>query len=117
MTVQLESRHAAPGSVVVPLRGELDVATADRAADRALDRAIPGSSLILDASRVTFCDCSGLSALLRAARRARAMGCGFALMTPSPPLTRLLAITGVGDRLPVLDEPIAHTHLVPVRAE
>ncbi len=104
MTVQLKSSRAAPGSVVVPLHGELDIATAGPATERALAHAIPGSVLVLDVSRVTFCDCSGLTALLRAARRARAMGCGFALMAPSPMMTRLLAITRVRDRLPVLDE-------------
>lgn len=115
MTVPHKSRQAAPEDVVVPLRGELDVATADRAADRALARAVPGSVLVLDVSRVTFCDCSGLRALLRVAREARRLGCDVVLAAPSPRMTRLLAITGIGDRLPVLEETIA-TRPLPVPA-
>lgn len=116
MTVQLESTQATPESVVVPLRGELDVATADRAADRALALAVPGSLLVLDLSRVTFCDCSGLRALLRIVREARVLGCAVALTAPSPTMIRLLAITGLSDRLPLLDESIRRTSPVPVPA-
>lgn len=116
MTVQLESTQATPDSVVVPLRGELDIATLDQVVDRALAFAVPGSALVLDLSRVTFCDCSGLRALLRIARDAGVLGCAVALTAPSPSMIRLLAITGVSDRLPLLDESITRTSPVPVPA-
>jgi anti-sigma B factor antagonist len=59
------------GTVLVTVRGDIDIATADvlveRAAD-AVERGDDGATLVLDLSDVTFADSTGLTALVRCAR-------------------------------------------------
>ena len=86
--------------VVVALSGELDIATIDATVEYARSCRRPGTSMVLDVSAVMFCDCSGLRALLRIARETRTDGGEFALSGADPRLTRLLAITGLRERLP-----------------
>jgi anti-anti-sigma factor len=54
--------------------------------------------LIADMSKTTFCDSAGVSALVRAFRRASASGSSMRLVVSTPAVQRVLSITGV-DRL------------------
>ncbi|WP_240929899.1 STAS domain-containing protein [Streptomyces coryli] len=78
---------------VVALSGELDAATCDRIGTEldALTSA-PGSELLVDLREVTFADCTGLSPLLRAQRRARARGGRVCLLCDCPRLLRTLRL-------------------------
>lgn len=87
---------------VLPIRGELDLATADSLAARgctAIDRHV--RLLLLDLSDLSFCDARGLSAFVRIANHADAAGCGFGLIAPRPPVAKILRISGLDSRMPV----------------
>ncbi|MCX5384561.1 STAS domain-containing protein [Streptomyces sp. NBC_00083] len=84
----------AKGARTVLVEGELDLDSADALYQhlrRALDHSAAG--VVLDLRQVAFCDCSGLSALLRARRRALAQGKTLSIRSASPAMRRLLALT------------------------
>lgn len=83
------------------LAGELDSATAPsliEAVERALVE-LEGSELRLDLAGLTFIDSAGLRAIIQAERTARERGLDLTVAPPPEPLTELLELTGVADRL------------------
>ena len=81
---------------VVKLPVEIDVSNADQVREDLLMAVAQGASLVIaDMSATTFCDSAGVTALVRAARKANASGTGLRLATSAPAVTRVLAITGV----------------------
>jgi len=82
--------------------GDLDIVTADGLAERGY-AAISGGArvLLIDLTRVPFCDPRGLSALVRIANHADQAGCRHGLLAAQPQLVRLLRLTGLDQRLPV----------------
>ncbi|MEU5877994.1 STAS domain-containing protein [Spirillospora sp. NPDC047279] len=84
------------------LTGELDLTTVDLANSH-FAAALSSSSLIaVDLSGVKFCDSSGVNALVRAWKTAKAHGGRLLLVAPAAQLTRILDITGLGRRLDVV---------------
>ncbi|MEU6865576.1 STAS domain-containing protein [Streptomyces sp. NPDC046876] len=85
------------GVMVVAVSGEIDLHSAVHLR-RALAAALAGCQdqfeIALDLSAVTFCDCSGLNALLRARRRARRECVSLTISAAAPPVSRLLELTG-----------------------
>jgi anti-sigma B factor antagonist len=82
----------------IDLDGEIDLATAsDLTAVIEQVSPVPGRVLVLDAARVTFCDCAGLTALLVQHRRLRDGGGALAIVYPPPVLRRLLDAVGLAD--------------------
>ncbi|MFG2576438.1 STAS domain-containing protein [Streptomyces sp. NPDC048481] len=80
---------------VVAVRGDLDLDSTgrlDRALHEALAVAADGIDLELDA--VAFCDCSALNVLLGAREDGLREGKTVAVRTVSPPVARLLDLTG-----------------------
>lgn len=92
---------------VVTLAGEIDLSTAPDA-ERRIFEAEEGkpSELVIDLREVTFMDSSGLRVLLSAHSRAEENRCGFALVRGRA-VERLLEMTGLAERLRMLDEPPA----------
>ncbi|RKT54817.1 STAS domain-containing protein [Saccharothrix australiensis] len=89
-------RTADGGRVVADVVGVLDPATSARIADRAVALLTAGARvLVLDLSGVTFCDSSGLGAMLSVWRRARALGAGVAFAAVPSPLSRRFEVTGL----------------------
>ncbi|MFE4600114.1 STAS domain-containing protein [Kitasatospora indigofera] len=93
--------------------GELDLDAAPilhAALRRALMTGPPGTILIIDLAGVTFCDSSGLNALLLARMAAERAGRTLHLARPSHAVARLLKITGADKVFPVdLDRaPVPH---------
>jgi anti-anti-sigma factor len=84
---------------IVQASGELDVASAPqlRASLVALDQ----GAVILDMAAVTFMDSSGISVLLGAHQRAVDLGHQLTVRSPSPQVTKVLAITGVDEVLTI----------------
>lgn len=87
-------------SVVVALVGDLDSAVAgiarthlDEAIEAAESRA--GDQVIVDASRLTFCDSTGLSILVRAREDAARRGIRLSVRSLTEPLRELLRLTGL----------------------
>ncbi|UOX89220.1 STAS domain-containing protein [Amycolatopsis sp. FBCC-B4732] len=94
------SRTTASGPVVT-VEGELDVATAPRLraaiASAPLDR---GQLLVIDLAGVTFCDSSGISALIAARNVAETAGAGVALAAVPARLSRTFGLIGLADFFP-----------------
>ncbi|WP_410588232.1 STAS domain-containing protein [Amycolatopsis sp. lyj-23] len=87
--------------VVITVEGELDVATAPRL--RATVGAVtlaPGQLLVVDLAGVTFCDSSGISALIAARNVAEAAEAGVALAAVPARLSRTFALIGLADFFP-----------------
>lgn len=93
-------RTAEVGRVVAAVVGVLDRVSADRIADRAVGLLKPGEGvLVLDLSGVTFCDSSGLSAMLLVWRRAREIGARLAFVEMPSQLSRRFQVTGLQEVL------------------
>jgi anti-sigma B factor antagonist len=96
------SVHTADGITIAELAGELDLASAPALREQLLHLLQPGSSrLVLDLSRVSFCDASGLAVLVGISRRARLLGGFLRLAGVSPQTARVLRLTGLHRHLPV----------------
>ncbi|MFD9904338.1 STAS domain-containing protein [Streptomyces sp. NPDC059063] len=84
------------GTVVVELRGEVDLVGFQRVAP-VLDpvTAGPASTVVIDLTHTTFVDCSGLSLLMRARRRLATRGARLRVVCTDPMTLRMMGITGV----------------------
>lgn len=96
VTVQRSS-----GTAVVQVAGELDLASAPALADvlRNLER--PCDHVILDLSRLTFIDSTGLRLAITEHRRAELDGFDFVIAGATEPILRVLRIAGLDVALPM----------------
>jgi len=80
------------GDGVFTLRGELDMATADR-----LSEIVEGTTgnLVLDLEGITFINSSGLQPVLTAQKAARARGADVVLRRPSRVVHRVLELASM----------------------
>jgi anti-anti-sigma factor len=89
------SLHTGPWPVL-EVAGEIDLATAPQLQDHLIE-AINGhdrsADLILDMTKVEFCDASGLRVLVSAHRWIQRRGGRLRLICPEGPLLRILRIT------------------------
>ena len=84
------------------LPAEIDVTNADEIRESLLGVVNQGAaSLVADLSKTTFCDSTGVSALVRTFKRAAASGGGMRLVVSSPAVHRVLSITGVDRLMPI----------------
>src|SRR5262249_5638270 len=84
---------------VVTLPVEIDVTNAETVGEELLAALNQGATLVIaDMSNTTFCDSSGVSAMVRVFRRAFASGSAMRMVVSTPAVLRVLSITGV-DRL------------------
>src|SRR5687768_16301979 len=83
--------------VTATLRGELDALTVP-ALERAM-RAYVGFHMLLDMSAVTFLDSSALQYLLTFHEQCAPDGGGVTVESPSPVVSRLFELSGVGSAL------------------
>ncbi|GAB1688300.1 STAS domain-containing protein [Krasilnikovia sp. M28-CT-15] len=97
------TRHTgAAGEVRLALAGELDLATVDRLHQHVKQEIIadpPPRRLVIDLTGVTFCDSTGLGALLKAQAVATENGTTFLVINPSGMTRRLMQATGLHDVL------------------
>ena len=93
------------GRVHVVLRGELDLSTVGKVQDE-LDRVESSAPelLVLDLSKLTFLDSTGLRCLVTADQRARDAGRRVVLVRGPDPVQRVFAITRLEDRLEMVDD-------------
>jgi anti-sigma B factor antagonist len=92
-------------ATVLTVTGELDLATSP-ALEAELERASSGPELvILDLRGVTFMDSTGLSLLVKAQRRAQDARRRLAVVKGGAQVQRLLTLTGVAERLTLIDSP------------
>ncbi|MFS8097795.1 STAS domain-containing protein [Lentzea alba] len=92
--------ESSPAYTVLTLSGELDTSGAERLLTR-LDRLLDHGHrhVVLDLTGVTFCDSSGVSALVRGHARASAAAGRLRLSAASPQVTRVLELSGLARML------------------
>ena len=85
-----------PGFTVARLEGDLDIACTPALRERLLSVLGPGVRLlIIDLSRVSFCDVSALAVLVGTQRRARGLGITVRLAALRPQMAKLMRVTGL----------------------
>ncbi len=98
--IELSCQVSADGLVRVAVRGDLDVATADRTVRYVTDVIDScDGPVIADLSEVAFCDACGLGALIRVNTYAGRMGRKLELTSPSRAVTKIMRLTGVDEWL------------------
>jgi anti-anti-sigma factor len=102
---QVEVRSADRAAVVV-VSGELDLASAP-ALEEELHRALADAAdlLIVDLRELEFIDSTGLGLLIKANRQAEAAGRRFAIVKGQSQVQRLLGVTGIEQRLTLVNSP------------
>lgn len=86
-------------TVVVRVPAEIDLTNADAVREALLAALNQGArALIVDMTDTTFCDSAGITAVVRAARRAAATGATIRLAVSAPSVLRVLNLVGI-DRL------------------
>ena len=98
--------RSAGRATVIGMSGELDLASSP-ALQEELDRVAASDSemLIIDLRQLDFMDSTGLSVLVRAHQRAEEQGRRLAMVRGPQQVQRLLSLTGVADRLTLVDRP------------
>jgi anti-sigma B factor antagonist len=98
--------RSAGRATVIGVSGELDLASSP-ALQEELDRVAASDSemLIIDLRGLDFMDSTGLSVLVRAHQRAEEQGRQLAMVKGPQQVQRLLSLTGVADRLTLVDRP------------
>jgi len=89
------------GDRIVTVRGELDLAAADRLWETVEPLLLPGVLVVLDGTDMTFLDSSGLRVLLQAHKRAETDGAVFRVVVPQSPVQRVLSLAGADAYLQV----------------
>jgi anti-sigma B factor antagonist len=101
---EIERAMDGDDTVVVGIAGELDLADESRmdlAVDFVVGLGIP--NVVIDLSRCEFVDATGLRMLLRAQHRIDLAGANLVVITPITRVRRVMDITGVSDRLRLVD--------------
>ena len=98
-------REDRDGRRTLVVSGEIDVATAPRLRhELRMLIAEAHSPAVVDLSRVTFLDATGLSALVGARNDVHGTDVSLVLLNPSPPTRRVLEITGLDSHFDVVDD-------------
>jgi anti-anti-sigma factor len=105
--LQLLYQRTADGQAMVNVRGELDIATAERAHVylRAVLDSDKKGKVILNLAELTFCDAAGLGVLAKVASHGRRTGRSVRLASPRPALIRIMRITGMDALFPEVRMP------------
>jgi anti-sigma B factor antagonist len=100
-------------ATVVILTGELDIAS-EAAAVAALDGAIGDAGvLVADLRELTFLDSTGVRVLLTADLHAKEKGVRFGVARADGMVRKLLEVTRIDQRFPVVDDPAELTETGP----
>ena len=103
-----DSRFRETGSrTTIKLAGELDSATCAELVSR-VERVLEAQEaqeIVLDLAAVSFIDSSGMRAIVVVERAAAERGIGLTIVSPAEPVTDLLRIIGIADRLPLASRP------------
>ncbi len=102
LDVQTEERD---GLIHLALKGELDLSTVGKVQEEL--RRVEASGppvLVLDLSRLTFLDSTGLRCLVTADERGREAGRRVVIVRGPDPVQRVFAITRLEERLDMVDD-------------
>jgi anti-sigma B factor antagonist len=98
--------HDDSNAVVIGVSGELDLASSP-ALETELESAAASAAalVVVDLRGLEFMDSTGLSVLVRAHQRATEHGQRFGVVRGPQQVQRLLSLTGVAERLTLVDSP------------
>jgi anti-sigma B factor antagonist len=98
--------HTQDRAVVIAVSGELDLASAPSLEEKLEDaeRSHAGP-VIVDLRALEFIDSTGLGILIKAHQQAERSGRQFAIVRGPSQVQRLLSLTGLEERLTVVDSP------------
>jgi anti-sigma B factor antagonist len=93
------------GFVHVSLLGELDLSTVGKVQEelRRVEKSSP-PTVVIDLSRVTFLDSTGLRCIVTADERARDEGRRLVIVRGPDPVQRVFSITRLEERLEMVDD-------------
>lgn len=101
-SIHVEQRS---GAAIVAMKGELDIATEAEAVAQ-LEGAMDGCDvLVADRRELGFLDSTGVRVLLAAHLRATEQGLRFGVVRGDGMVARLLDVTRIDQRFPVVDDP------------
>lgn len=90
------------GCTVVDLPAELDLDNAPGIGDQLIGLLRPEArGLVVDMSGTSFCDSTGINAVIRAYHRAREMGGWVRLVITTPSVHKVFRITSVDELIPI----------------
>lgn len=98
--------HDGESTVLIEVSGELDLASSP-GLEHELEEGLASRAqlVIVDLRSLEFMDSTGLSVLVRAHQRATKAGQRFGVVRGPQQVQRLLSLTGVADRLMIVDAP------------
>ena len=101
----VNARRLADGTVVIEIRGELDVASAGLLRARLVDTVatLRPICIVVDLRHVTFVDSTGIGAIAAGQNAARLVGVGFQVIHPTPFVAQQLRIMGLSAELGVIE--------------
>ncbi|XVQ11236.1 STAS domain-containing protein [Spirillospora sp. CA-255316] len=88
---------------VVRVRGEIDVVSREPFEASMSEALEAGGPMVVDMRQVTFCDSTGLNAIVTANKRAIERGTAIALVALPPRVRRVFRITAVDEFIPIYD--------------
>jgi stage II sporulation protein AA (anti-sigma F factor antagonist) len=89
-------------TAVITVAGEIDLTNAERLRDALLSALNAGAlGLVVDLTATTFLDSAGITALVRASRRADATGATVRLAVTAPAVLRVLGLVGIDQSIQV----------------
>jgi anti-sigma B factor antagonist len=90
-------------TAIVTAAGEIDLTNAEYLRDALLSALNAGAdSLVVDLTGASFLDSAGVTALVRASRRAGASDAALRLAVTAPAVLRVLNLVGIDQLVPVL---------------
>lgn len=90
----VEQDSARPGTLILRVFGELDLAVADQL-ETALEKAARDDFVLVDLTDCEFIDSTGLAAVLRGQQRQSSGGGRLVLCSPNHQVQRVLEISGL----------------------
>jgi anti-sigma B factor antagonist len=87
---------------VIECAGELDLNTIPKLEPRLLEAVSAGGRVILDLSRLSFIDSSGIGLLIKAHKECREPGAMQTVVSNDSQVERVFALTGIDRVLPIL---------------
>ena len=102
LAVRVES--AGPDASIVSLAGELDLSTIPRMESQLFEQLRSHPGVVLDLSRLSFIDSSGIGLLIKAFRAVDGGGKLHTVIAPGSQVDRVFRLTGIDRALPLFVE-------------
>jgi anti-sigma B factor antagonist len=102
----VSAETTSPGVLTVRIVGELDMSTSPRV-EEAMSSTVPPGRVIVDLTRCTFVDSSGIRLLMAIYRNVTSGGGRVELVASDPNVVRVLEITNVNIMMPIHSTPDA----------